>query len=289
MPVLIREIPKLVVSIAMAAGMASTQPKALIDAGQQFEVASIKLNKTNDQPFSNFPLGPGDVYVPNGGLFSARGIPLVTYLFFAYKIIGNQGQYLLPQLPEWAKTDRYDIQARAGGSPGKEQMRMMMRTLLGERFGLRMHSEMREVAVLAFVLAKPGKMGPQLWPHSDGGDCPTQAAPATKGPVARDARGLPALCNGIFVLPPSAAGRIKLGARSITLQFLADSLSAGANPRTSDDRPDGREQADRFSFGLCPSGLLQLRQAPTRLGSFRTDTAGGVTGAVGDKTRICKK
>ncbi len=223
---------------------------------RQFEVASIKLNKTNNPPSSNFPLGPGDVYVPNGGLFSARGVPLVTYLFFAYKIIGNQGQYLLPQLPEWVKTDRYDIQARAEGSPGKEQMRMMMRNLLAERFGLRMHSEMREVPVLAFVLAKAGKMGPQLWPHSDGGDCPTEAPPAKKGPVPTDARGLPVLCNGIFALPPSSPGRIKLGARSVTLQFLADSLSAGANL--------GRPMIDRTEVSGRIDFLLEF--APERNG-----------------------
>ncbi len=115
MPFLTRVIPKLVVGIAMATGMAPDQPTAPSDAGRQFEVASIKLNKTNNPPSSNFPLGPGDVYVPNGdGLFSATGIPLVTYLFFAYTIIGNQGQYLLPQPPPWTKTDRYDIQARVG-------------------------------------------------------------------------------------------------------------------------------------------------------------------------------
>jgi len=229
MPLLARAIAKLAGGIAFLAVLAMAQPKAPSDANPQFDVASVRLNKSNHPPYSNFPLGPGDVYVPNGGLFSASGLPLVTYLFFAYKIIGNQGQYLLPQLPAWAKTDRYDIQARAEGNPGKDQMRVLMRGLLADRFGLKMHSEMREVPVLAWVLAKPGKMGPQLWPHSGAADCPTEASPAAKGPVATDARGLPALCNGVFPLPPSVPGRMKIGARSVTLQFLADSLSAGAN------------------------------------------------------------
>ncbi len=70
-----------------------------------FDVASVKLNKSADPPNSNFPLGPGDVYVSNGGLFSATGLPLATYLFIAYKLIGNQGQALLPQLPTWATAD----------------------------------------------------------------------------------------------------------------------------------------------------------------------------------------
>lgn len=254
MPFLKRAIARLA-SAALSAVMASAQPKAPSDARPQFEVASVKLNKTNNPPFSNFPLGPGDVYIPNGGLFSATGLPLVTYLFFAYKIIGNQGQSLLPQLPEWTKTDRYDIQARAEGNPGKDQMRLMMRALLADRFGLKMHSERREVPVLAFTLAKPGKMGPQLWPHTDGADCPTETAPSTRGPVPTDARGLPVLCNGIFLLPAGAPGEMKLGARSVTLQFLADSLSANL----------GRPMIDRTGLSGRVDFLLEFvpeRAAP---------------------------
>ena len=196
-----------------------------------FDVASIKPNKSSDAPYSNFPLGPGDVYVSNGGLFSATGLPLATYLFFAYKLIGNQGQNLLPQLPVWATTDRFDIQARAEGNPSKDDMRMMMRSLLAERFKLALHSESREIPVLAFVLAKPGKTGPQLQPHPADSECPTNAPPsavaATSIPTV--AGGLPAFCNGIFGMPPSVPGRQRLGARNITLKFLTDSLSFGAN------------------------------------------------------------
>jgi hypothetical protein len=49
-----------------------------------FDVASVKPNKSDGPPSSNFPLNAGDFYVPNGGLFSAKNLPLVTYVFFAY-------------------------------------------------------------------------------------------------------------------------------------------------------------------------------------------------------------
>lgn len=77
----------------------------------QFEVASVKPNRSNSPAASNFPLGPGDMYVRNGGLFSATGFPLIIYISFAYKMIGNQEQYLLTQLPDWAKIERFDILA----------------------------------------------------------------------------------------------------------------------------------------------------------------------------------
>jgi uncharacterized protein (TIGR03435 family) len=201
---------------------------------QTFEVASVRPSKSDEQPYSNFPLGPGDVYVPNGGLFSARSFPLLTYIFFAYKIIGNQGQNLLPQLPGWTRTERFDIQAHADGNPGKDEMRLLMRALLADRFQLAMHRETREVPVLAFVLAKPGKLGPSLQPHLDTAPCPTngptqsqQPTPQTPSPTQTVAGGFPALCNGIFGMPPAAPGHLRIGGRNLTLAFIADSLSGG--------------------------------------------------------------
>ena len=99
----------------------------------EFDVASVKQNKSDGASISNFPLGPGAVYVPNGGLFSATGFPLATYIAFAYKLTGNDAQSLPSQLPGWATTDRFDIQARVQGNPSKDQMRLMMRSLLGDR------------------------------------------------------------------------------------------------------------------------------------------------------------
>jgi hypothetical protein len=31
-------------------------------------------------------------------------------------------KFLIPQLPAWATTERYDIQARAEGNPGKDDI-----------------------------------------------------------------------------------------------------------------------------------------------------------------------
>ena len=124
-----------------------------------FEVVSIKPSRPGGQPSSNIPLGPGDLYIPNGGLFTATNFPLATYIFFAYQLQGNLGQSLVPQLPRWAMTDRFDIQASAAGNPTKGDMRQMMRTLLADRFQFSLHTEVREIPVLAIVLANPGKPG----------------------------------------------------------------------------------------------------------------------------------
>jgi hypothetical protein len=64
----------------------SQEPTAKLE----FDVASIKPNKAGFgpngvAPNSNFPLGPGDVYYPNGGLLSAINQRLLAFLVFAYK------------------------------------------------------------------------------------------------------------------------------------------------------------------------------------------------------------
>ena len=233
-------------------------------AGKRFDVASVKANKSDDQPYSNFPLGPGDVYVPNGGYFMATNQPLVVYILFAYKVKGNQAQSLMPQLPGWVMSEKFDIQARAEGNPGKDEMREMMRALLADRFKLAIRTEKREVPVLAAVLAKPGKLGPQLRMHTDDGSCPTNAPGPSAEPSAQTPApsqtvdgGFPALCGGIFAMPPTVPGRLRAGARNVTMAFLVDSLS-GANNL-------GRPMVDQTGLKGTVDFLLEFvpeRQGP---------------------------
>ena len=234
--------------------LAALATLAVAETPLQFEVASVKPNHSNAQPNSNFPLGPGDVYVRNGGYFNATGFPLTLYLAFAYKLIGNQAQYVSPQLPEWAKSDRFDIQARAASDPGKDGMRQMMQALLADRFQLATHYEEREVPVLAFVLAKSGKTGPHLRQHTNDSPCPTEQ-PTAETPFLED--GLPAFCNGIFPLPASVHGRLRFGARNVTIGFIADTFSAGTGL--------GRPMIDRT--GLSGKFDFTLEWAPERPGA----------------------
>jgi hypothetical protein len=156
-----------------------------------FDVASVKPDNSTEDPDSNFPLGAGDVYTPNGGFFSATNFPLVAYIAFAYKLRVDQTSYLLPELPAWTGTERFDIQARCEGNPSKDEMRLMMRSMLADRFKLVVHHETRQLPVLEVVLAKPGKTGPQLQPHSNDW-VPEPIAPSvSRRPIADAAVGTP--------------------------------------------------------------------------------------------------
>ena len=178
----------------------------------EFDVASVKQNKSGgNQVNSNVPLGPGDVYTPTGGFFKATNVPLILYIAFAYKLMANDVQSL-SQLPEWTKTDRFDIQAKVEGNPTKDQMRLLMRSVLTDRFKFAMHNETRQLPVFALVPIKPGATGPQLRPHPADSSCstaaPAQPAPGSvPAPLATVAGGFPAICGGIFGMPASAPGR----------------------------------------------------------------------------------
>jgi uncharacterized protein (TIGR03435 family) len=197
-----------------------------------YDVASVKASRPDSPHESNFPLNAGAMYTPNGGRFYATNFPLVTYIIFAYDLLGNQIQALAPQLPRWATTDGFDIEARAAGNPTKDQMRLMMRSLLADRFKFAIHTEAREVPVLAFTLAKPGKLGPQLRQHSAEAPCQTDPPAANQSPdvlFEKIPGGFPAICSGILGVPPSAPGRSRLGGRNVTIAFMADMFSQRVN------------------------------------------------------------
>lgn len=194
------------VSIA-AIGFANAQSQTVTASKLEFDVASIKQNKSDAKPVMNFPPGSEDAGAPGGGLFSGSGVTLYQYISLAYDFSVFDYQLLKFRLPEWVLADRFDIQARAGGNPTKAQVRLMLRSLLADRFKLAIHFETREVPVFALVLAKPGNTGPQLRPHSDEPSC-SPASPC-----------------GRFDSLPNPPGQFKIGARDVTLGFIANVLA----------------------------------------------------------------
>jgi uncharacterized protein (TIGR03435 family) len=188
--------------------------------GMAFETATVKLNTSVGQrEESNFPIGIYDWYLPVGGVFSAKNYPLLAYISFAYKISGNDAVSFLPQLPAWVRTTRYDIQAQAPDHMAtKDQMRLMMQSLLADRFNLKIHSETRTVPVYALVLSTPGKTGPQLQPHPPGDKtCSTKASNKMDGMF-------PATCSGITPIKPAKSGNYRFGARNLDFTRIVSFL-----------------------------------------------------------------
>jgi uncharacterized protein (TIGR03435 family) len=149
----------------------------------------------------------------------------MPYIVFAYKLDANVYQSLRPQLPKWANTELFDIQARAANSnPTKDQMRLMMQSLLADRFKLAVHTETRQGPVLALVLDKPGKLGPQLRPHSDDPPCPSVASSTVRLPAV--AGGYPAICGYSGMGPTTKPGHRNMGGRNVSIELMGGSFGA---------------------------------------------------------------
>jgi uncharacterized protein (TIGR03435 family) len=187
-----------------------------------FETATIKPSKPGSHSAeSNFPIGPYDWYNPTGGILSARNFPLANYILFAYKVFPNDRVSLVPQLPAWVRTTRYDIQAQAADHMAtKDQIRLMVQSLLADRFHLKIHTETKTVPIYALVLSTPGKTGPQLQPHPPG-----DAKCSTK-PSEKSIGIFPASCGAIGEFPPRKHGNIRYAARNVDFSRIATDLPA---------------------------------------------------------------
>jgi uncharacterized protein (TIGR03435 family) len=210
--------------MAIVAPVALGQSQTPAEARMAFDVASVRQSKPGTFTPPSFPLDAGDAYVLTGGRFSAD-FPLATYIAFAYKLslTQEQRQSMLARLPKWAATDRFDIQARAEGNPTKDQMRLMMQSLLADRFKLAVHFETREVPVLALSLVKSGKTGPKLRPHSEGPPCDSPSP--VHGPVSpsKTSDAFPPRCD-VYMLESKPNHMNQAGSRNTTMDLLAASF-----------------------------------------------------------------
>lgn len=188
----------------------------------KFDVESVKQDISDIAPstvHSNIDLGNGTAFTPTGGLFSATNIPLFQYISFAFKLSPNQVQSIVSQLPKWANTERFDVEARAAGNPSKDQYRLMVQALLAERFKLSVHFESKATLVLAMSLDKAGKLGPQLQPHRDTEEpCDSTGSTAAASVVTG---GFPKSCGSLVPLTPTSSGRLRYGGRDIPISMLA--------------------------------------------------------------------
>jgi uncharacterized protein (TIGR03435 family) len=201
----------------------------------EFEVASVKRNKSEGEASMNISPVLGDGPVPPGNLYLARNIKLIQFIAFAYSLTQIQLRSLELHVP-WTTEDRFDIEARAQGNPTKADYRLMMQSLLADRFKLRVHYETRIVPVYGLVLAKPGKFGPQLRLHRE--DDPVCAKPETsQDPNEVDAEGYPEVCGGPYSMKASKPGRMKSGGRDVSMaRFTAIMTGVGVVDRPMVDQ-----------------------------------------------------
>jgi len=107
----------------------------------EFEVASIKLNKSADFRAMMRP--------SRGGRFSATNFPLQFLIAKAYKVRDFQ----LSGAPSWLLSERYDIEAKAEGDPAPETILSMLQTLVEDRLQFTLSAGVRSDRAEGGVLA----------------------------------------------------------------------------------------------------------------------------------------
>ena len=232
--------------LGCTAGSASAQAPA----NPTFEVASIKPNKsgTNQRQFNVEP----------NGRFTAINVPLADLVRFAYAERGPDG--ILGPLPPnrmsvaatWAggakalQSDKFDVIATTDPGASQEQVFLMLRALLAERFKLVVHRETRDLPIYALVIArKDGRLGPRLRPSNM--DC--SAVPSDSPTASAAAGGFVAEpCKGLRNVPGKATGR------AVTIPTLARLMSGWVD--------DHRPVEDRT--GLTGNFDIDLDWTPDR-------------------------
>ena len=125
---------------SVAIYIALIQPTPGVVAEQYaFEAASI-VPSDHGGP-STYRVAPSGIFYTNATLGDCI---LAAYQVSQFEVVG----------PQWLRTRRFDIVARTSGPASKEQLMLMLQTLLGERFGVRLHREPREMRAFALTVRR---------------------------------------------------------------------------------------------------------------------------------------
>ncbi len=132
-----------------------------------FDAASIKPyggaqgDRTGGSPPLRFT--PGMVASRSGG------VTVKTIILEAYSLTGRG--YLLSGAPAWLDSDHFELEAKAADSSADQpQLRLMLQSLLAQRFRFSMHRETREMPVYSLTVGKSGIKFREL---KDGEDPPS--------------------------------------------------------------------------------------------------------------------
>jgi bla regulator protein blaR1 len=235
---------------------------------KSFEVASIRPGDPDRFIHPTIDLSTEDSPIVPGGAFIAD-FPLPVYIEFAYKILltNEQTRAMVAHLPRWVGTQPFVIEAKAPMTKvTKDQMRLMMQSLLANRFKLAVHFETRDQPVLALGLAKAGARGPRLRLHAQGLACDGNwSAPTDRTSPSVPPGGFLPSC-GVFVAINAANHTILFGARNVTLHSIAGNL--GTLPPVAQF---GRPVVDQT--GLAGTYDFSLQWLPDRTGPQSDDVA----------------
>ncbi len=158
------------VALILCVGVRETSPQGTpppAQASVAFEVGSIRPNRSDESR--------GGLRVQPGGRYTWTNTTLRSLIDLAYQREALYDREVVDG-PAWIERDRFDVLAKAPegvrlvdptGFPGP--LLAMVRSLLADRFGLRVHNDVRERPAYALVTARSDRRpGARLRAVTDG-------------------------------------------------------------------------------------------------------------------------
>ena len=137
------------------------KPAKLMEEGADvsFRKATIRLTPSSEGPLTGYHF--------DGRNFTTRNTSLSDLISYAYELQSKQ----VLGVPDWIANDRYDVSATLDlkGQPNHQQLRVVVKKLLAERFQLKFHADKRMMP--AYVLTV-GEAGDKLTPTQFQGQLP---------------------------------------------------------------------------------------------------------------------
>ncbi|HKA00748.1 MAG TPA: M56 family metallopeptidase [Candidatus Solibacter sp.] len=211
----------------------------------QFEVATVKLVPAS---------GPQRIRPMPGRLIAEASVRLLmqnAYALQPFQIAGG---------PDWIASERYSIEAKADGNASREQIFLMLQSLLEDRFRLNYHREERELPVWHLTVAKSGSKLPA--PREGNCIAPSSAAPAEWGggrmAPPGQVPGAPPPCGSVRIGLEAAGARMQGG--NVLMAELARMLSLALG-RTVVDKTGYTKSFD-LQLDFLPDAVTTAMPAP---------------------------
>lgn len=234
-----------VVAAPIVFGLANTRrvsaqsPQTTDASLPTFEVASIKPNHAGGRGrFFSFP---------DPGRLTATNVTTKMVIEFAY----NVKDFQLAGGPGWINSENYDINAKLEDAAAEElqklpvdqrgdRIRLLMQSLLADRFKLTLNRETKELPIYALVVAKGGpKLTPTTYTPPDP-NSPKPSGPPQNGPQLMLSRGkisaVAAPISGladILALLPDLGDRLVVDQTGITgkYDFTVEFMQENVTPK----------------------------------------------------------
>ena len=233
------------------------------DADPAFEVSTIKPNNSGVMGLQALTF--------RGRNFITDNSSLADLIMFAYSVQMKQ----IIGAPDWIEKDRYDISATPDqeGTPTADQVRVMIRKLLADRFQLKFHHDKRELSAFVLTVAKEGSKLKPGQPNGNLHGIGIQAAPTGALMFANNAP-IPAFTNFLqsIVFDRPVVDQTGLtGKYDITVTFTPDDSLFNGQPIGVPKPADGVEPAPGLFDAIQQQLGLKLTAEKTQVDVLAID------------------